>query len=123
MALTGSIETLDGVTHDNAYAKIYPVQTEKRAGKNYFFFALHVWHDKAAHDAGKKELEQVDLPRNFELTDEATIAGLIVESYEFIKSGNPATPEDIINLMVSSQVVPAENYILALPDFASWVRV
>jgi len=75
MALTANITTPDGGEHPNVYAEVYPLIIQTVTGDTELKMSVHCWHDLAAKQADKRELQ--GYPAEIRLAGEAAQIALV----------------------------------------------
>lgn len=117
MAMTASITTPDGVTHAEAFAKVYPVTVQVLPGDEKASVTLHCWHSEAAFNSGASELSGYPVDISFvgaAAQQRIMQAGVALGSVT--PTGNPA----IDGAAFTEAVIAAlENIVIAeRPEFA-----
>lgn len=117
MAMTASITTPDGVTHAEAFAKVYPLTVQVLPGDEKASVTLHCWHSESAFTAGASELS--GYPVDIQFIGEAAqqrIMQAVVALGAVTPTGDPA----IDGPAVTEAVIAAlENIVIAeRPEFA-----
>ena len=75
MALQGSIETADGVTHAQAYAKI--VEINANWLDKYARAVVNVYHDLAARQARKQPIQQISFDFNSSAVEDVVVDDVV----------------------------------------------
>jgi len=113
MALTGSLETKDGVIHSEAYARVVEVNQNK--GRSGAHITVEIYHDEDAKDAGKAIIDQktYDLPYTLtEATEEDEAVVISFASVLGLDVINPDGENDYKSVYA--------NLLKLLPEWSDW---
>ena len=108
MALTGQIETPDGIVHNEAYGFVYPLIISIYPTP-IARFEFHLWHNKTAFENGKSEIKS----EIFQIEGEELL-NFMSSTEESIKNGM-----SLINATVSTM----QSFVKQNPLFQDWTTI
>jgi len=108
MALTGQIETPDGILHNEAYGFVYPLIISIYPNP-IARFEFHFWHNKTAFENGKAEIKS----ETFQIEGQELL-GFMVMAEENIKNGMS---------LISATVLTMQSFVKQNPLFQDWIAI